>query len=390
MNFQQFLKYDTEDFILNDDFLKWVLHPDKEGDQMWNEFLSDYPDKKDQVQETVLILKALQPVEPEIPLKRFDLTDKISPGYSFRRRIGFMVLKVAAVIFIMLSIGVLIYYFGEKRQFPFEIASMDSFQKGKLILADGTVREFETEETRILQTNTGEIIVNSETVTHDVAKLKADKIAMNQVIIPYGKRSEITLADGTKIWLNSGSQLSYPAVFATDSREVYLSGEAFFDVRTDNGKPFYVITKDLKLRVLGTSFNVTSYEDDQETHAVLLTGKIAAGRNKKLAKTMEMIPGERVVFNKSDETILKEKVNVDLYSSWINGYLIFHSESMGEIFRKLERFYNRRILMEKSLDNVTFSGKLDLSDNIEKVLENISFSVPFSVISENDYYTIKP
>ncbi len=392
MNFKRFVNYETEDFILDDVFLKWVLRPDKESDLFWNDFLSKYPEKKELVKNAVFILKSVQPVEPEISEEKLSgILYDLKRTHSSPRRIVFTAIKIAAAFLLLISIGGLIYYsLGEKYRLPFETASDESFQKGRLILADGTVREFETEQTRILQVSEGETIVNNDTIARDAVALKAYKTAMCQIIIPYGKRSEITLADGTHIWLNSGSQLSYPAAFSNDSREVYLSGEAFFDIQTDHSRPFYVITNDLKLKVIGTSFNVSSYENDFTTHAVLETGKITASRNKMFTRPTELIPGERIVFDKTDESFSKESVDVSLYSSWKNGYLIFKSESLSEIFKKLERYYNCRIILESPLEGITFSGKLDLKEDLEQVLKTISFTSDFTVNKENDYYIIKP
>ncbi len=391
MDTEKFIHYDTEDFILDNDFRTWVLHPDKKNDLIWSNYLEKYPEKKEQVKEAVLILKSLQPVEPEVPVQRINqILYELKPVSSTFRKISFNALKYAAVFILFISVGGLIYYsLSNQRQLPFTATSEESLQKGKLILADGTVREFETEQTAILQTSKGEITVNNDTVIRDVGSLKTTKTAMNQVIIPYGKRSEITLADGTHIWLNSGSQMSYPVVFTGDTREVYLSGEAFFDVETDLSRPFYVITKDIKLRVMGTRFNISSYDNDQITHAVLLSGKVSVGRNRIFANTMELSPGERIVYDKVDENITINKVNVNLYASWINGYLIFEREPLTEIFKKLERYYNKNIIMEGSFNDITFSGKLDLIEKIETVLANISFSSSFSVIMNNDCYTIK-
>jgi transmembrane sensor len=197
---------------------------------------------------------------------------------------------------------------------------------------------------------------------------------MNQIIIPYGKRSNIILADGTHISLNSGSQLSYPTEFKAGSREVYLSGEAFFDVRTISGKPFYVVTRDVRIKVLGTRFNVSSYPDDNTTQTVLLKGKVSAGKNKLFAKTIDMAPGERMTYNRDNETLTKDNVDTNLYASWVNGYLIFKNEPIASVFKKLERYYNQRIVADYRTGNMTFSGKLDLKDNIKDVLENVSFA----------------
>jgi ferric-dicitrate binding protein FerR (iron transport regulator) len=105
---------------------------------------------------------------------------------------------------------------------------------------------------------------------------------------------------------------------------------------------------------------------------------------------MELYPGERIVYNKQEDNMEKDRVDVELYASWVNGYLIFDNEPVENIFKKLERYYNKKILIEKHYGQSTFSGKLDLANDIEKVLENIAFSASFSVVIENDTYIIKP
>jgi ferric-dicitrate binding protein FerR (iron transport regulator) len=224
----------------------------------------------------------------------------------------------------------------------------------------------------------------------DETKKGSEKISLTHVIVPYGKRSEIILTDGTKIWLNSGSQLSYPVKFTGNTREVYLSGEAFFDVESDPSKPFHVITTDMKIRATGTRFNVTSYANDNQSQVVLLSGKVDAAKNKRFAGSMEMNPGERIVYSKTEENLKKDRVDVEHYASWIDGYLIFENEPVENIFKILERYYNKNILTEKLTGKPAFTGKLDLADDLGKVLNNIGFSASFSVECENDTFIIRP
>jgi len=197
------------------------------------------------------------------------------------------------------------------------------------------------------------------------------------------------LADGTHIWLNSGSQLSYPTRFKGDSREVYLLGEAFFEVKANPDKPFYVITSDIRIKVLGTSFNVSSYSEDNTVQTVLLKGKVTAGKNKLFASSIELVPGERLTYDKSKSNLSKDKVDVQLYSSWINGYLVFKNIPITEVFTKLKRFYNQDISVDEGLEKITFSGKLDLGDNLKDVLRNIAFASSVNVEEKNDSFLIK-
>ncbi len=391
MSYEKYIHYDTEDFILDDDFLKWVFHPTQESESFWKGYLLLYPLQNKKIQEAAIIIRAMQAIEPDFPAERLNkIYTEVTSAPSPTRGIGWAIMKIAAVMLLLVSIGGLLYYsISEKQQLPFEVASGDAIEKGKIILPDGTVRLFETEQTQIRQTATGGLTINNDTVIGGAGKVKSGKAALNQVIIPYGKRSEITLADGTRIWLNSGSQLSYPATFEGDSREVYLMGEAFFEVESDPAKPFHVITGDMKIRVTGTRFNITSYANDPTTQAVLVSGIIDAIRNKRFARSMELQPGERVVYNKQEESMEKDRVDVELYASWVNGYLIFDNEPVDNIFKKLERYYNRNILAENLSGQPTFTGKLNLADDLGKVLKNIAFSASFSVDFENDVFIIR-
>lgn len=392
MNNEKYIKYSTEEFILDDDFMHWVLHPNQESDQDWDDFMKKHPEKKQQVKEAVFMIKAIRAVEPAISEQRLSRVYKnVQPASTPVRKIGWMAAKIAAVFLLLISIGGVWYYLQtEKESLPMELATAEQLEKGRVILPDGTVNEFETEQTQIRQTASGELTINNDTVSVTQASANSGKNTMAQVIIPYGKRSEITLADGTRIWLNSGSQLSYPVSFTSNSREVYLSGEAFFDVESDPSKPFQVITDDMKIEATGTRFNVTSYANDPTTQTVLLSGKVSAGKNKRFARTVDIEPGERIAYNKQEDNLMKDRVDVELYASWIDGYLIFDNEPVDEVFRKLERYYNKNILTEKLSGRPTFTGKLDLADDLEKVLENIAFSASFSVEFENDTFIIQP
>jgi ferric-dicitrate binding protein FerR (iron transport regulator) len=381
--------YTTEDFVLDKEFAHWVLFPNAAEDLFWMSFQTSHPEKADLIKEAALIINSLKPIEPEIPEEKLNqIFRKINYQRNTRRKVINLTLKYAATVAFLLAIGTILWLSVKTNDsFPVE-ASLNSPQKGKVILSNGSVREFETEKTIIKQTASGKIAINSDTVNVVPQEKTNNTPGLNQVIIPYGKRSEITLADGTHIWLNSGSQLSYPQQFDKKIRKVYLSGEAFFDVAPDKTKPFYVITSDFKIRVLGTKFNVSAYKEDQTTQTVLLEGKVSAGKNTFLAETVDLCPGERLVYDKKNETMRKDQVDVNLYASWINGYLLFENEPTTAVFKKLERYYDQRIITNEKLDKITFSGKLDLRGNIRDVLENISFASQVKVTEDNGQFII--
>jgi transmembrane sensor len=388
MGKEKYIKYiTTEDFILDKEFCSWVLHPDKELNQFWYSFIEEYPEKKNQIREAAFIIKALQPIEQDVPQQRFDvILQKIKTPDKTLKLNSYTGLKYAAGIVLLIAFGCLIRLsISTQNQFPLDAANSPVL-KGKIILANGLTREFDTEQTTIKQTSSGNIIINNDTIDNNSQKGTSAK---NQIIIPYGKRSDVTLPDGTHIWLNSGSQLSYPTEFKPDSREVYLLGEAFFDVKPNPNRPFYVITRDIRIKVLGTSFNVSSYTDDNTIQTVLIRGKVSAGKNQLFAKTIDLIPGERMIYDKNENILSKDKVDVEFYASWVNGYLIFYNMPITEVYKKLERYYNHSIVAEEGLEKITFSGKLDLKDNIKDVLDNISFASSVNILENNESFIIK-
>ena len=391
MNDKKYIAYTTEEFVLDDDFMHWVLHPDEESDRFWEEFLLRYPEKKEEVEEAAYIIRSIRAVEPLVPSRELEYDfSKKQVVQNPMGKIGRRLIRIAAVFVLIITLGGVFYYFRYYREkFPIELVKGELTEKGKVILPDGTISEFETKETRIQQTVMGELTINDDTVLLRGKEVESGEPAMAQVIIPYGKRSEIILADGTKIWLNAGSTLSYPVRFTGNSREVYLSGEAFFEVSSDRSKPFYVITGDLRIKVTGTRFNVTSYNDDIVTQAVLVEGRIEAAKNRLFGRSVELSPGERIVYDRKENKMKKDKVDTELYTSWVNGYLILENEPVEEIFKKLERYYDKKIVVEGLSGQYRFTGKLNLAEDLEKVLKNVAFPASFTVENKDGVYIIK-
>jgi len=388
MQKDKYIVFDTvEEFVHDEEFITWVMNPEKEDDQFWNSFIESYPEKGKYIRDAAFIVKSLQPIEPEVSQQRLNkILQKVILSDRPARKHYYLGLKYAAGFAILFAIGTFIWMsVGLSHQFPIA-AENGSVRKGKIILSNGSTREFDTDQTSIRQISTGKLTINNDTLEE---KSNDHSSAMNQIIIPYGKRTDIVLADGTRIWLNSGSKLSYPNDFTTDSREVYLSGEAYFEVKANPDKPFYVITRDIRIKVFGTSFNVSSYDEDKTIETVLVEGKISAGRNRLFAKSTSLVPGERMTYDKEDENIITDEVDVRVYSSWVNGYLIFENVPIVEIFKKLERYYNKKIEVETDLEEITFSGKLDLKDDIGDVIENISYTSAVKAFEVNGSYTIK-
>lgn len=169
-------------------------------------------------------------------------------------------------------------------------------------------------------------------------KINSLSTAWVEVHSPYGARTQFSLPDGTTGWLNSGSVIKYPSTFSAE-RNVELNGEAFFDVVKNPQSPFLIVTKSIEIRVLGTSFNVVSYDADSLAEVVVTSGKVEVTASDNRLKQY-LLPNERLVFNNQLNRAFKSIVDVQNYTSWKSGKLIFLNDNLDEVVRKLSRFYN--------------------------------------------------
>jgi transmembrane sensor len=258
-----------------------------------------------------------------------------------------------------------------------QVAQSSSFESEdtRLMLADSRTIDLKGEHSDVVYDK--EVIrIDSATVAKSTDR--AQKYELNTLIVPYGKRSVITLSDGTKIWLNSGSKLVYPSEFVQGKREVFLEGQAYFSVAHDEQSPFYVKTERMNIRVLGTEFDVSSYHDDETSSAVLASGSIELVTSKGSfwgGEKNKMVPGTRAVYNEASDRVQVNSVNVNQYVSWKDGYLDVKREPLHEILKKLSRYYKYDLsVRNQDIGQETFSGRLDLQDDIEQVVKDITFA----------------
>jgi len=260
----------------------------------------------------------------------------------------------------------------------FAKAQKDQSSNGhvNLILSDKKNIEIAEDNSTIAYSNSGQNVKIGTSKLVSQETLEQKDIVYNTLIVPYGKRSEIVLADGSKVWLNSGSKLIFPAVFLGEKREVYLEGEAIFEVTHNKEQAFVVKTDKQDIEVLGTIFNVSNYPEDNNIYTVLKSGSIQLSyKNNSILHTTEHIqisPNTLVTYNKKDQAIATDTVVVDKYFSWRDGIFIFKNDSLKSIMKKIARYYNVEIVInDQNLANQTFSGYLDVKESIENVMETI-------------------
>ena len=197
-------------------------------------------------------------------------------------------------------------------------------------------------------------------------------VANVETISPNGIKSKIVLSDGTIVDLNSGSSLSYPAVFKGKQRIVILKGEAYFDVAKDKKHPFIVKTGIMKIKVLGTHFNVKAYTDDDKIITSLLKGSVCIEKSISASEhtdSVVLLPNQQAILYKATQTINVQKANADLFVLWKEGQYYFDNENLIEIARKLERGFNVNIkITSAKLEKEVFSGVFDKDENILEIL----------------------
>ena len=190
--------------------------------------------------------------------------------------------------------------------------------------------------------------------------------------IPKGGEYKIVLDDGTEIWLNSASELKYPAHFVGNERRVCLVGEAYFQVARNEAAPFIVETRDMDVKVLGTSFNVSAYEDEENSHATLVEGRVEVD-DKVNGEKVTLTPGEQALLQ-GKEMVVRE-VNTKLYSMWRLDRFTFASEDMEGVIRKLSRWYNVNFFFSNSsMKQKRFTGSLPKYSDISQVLKMIEMT----------------
>ena len=229
-----------------------------------------------------------------------------------------------------------------------------------------------------------------------VATGKSEAVVFQEVRAAYGTQTRIELPDGTMVCLNSGSTLKFPATFNNSkARQVYLSGEGNFTVAKNINQPFIVAINKLRIRVLGTTFNVDAYPGNSVITIALAEGKVLLQQtcNDKISDLMELKPNQ-VAFFKQSENKLRRKTESDLtkYTAWIDGKIVFSNDPINTVIQKLENWYNVDIeLSDKKLENYRFTGTF-IDEPLEQVLSILSLTsqmqykvIPAKKLGDNSF-----
>ncbi len=229
----------------------------------------------------------------------------------------------------------------------------------------------------------GVLVYNRETIFFN----KTDQLPLTQVLTKAAEVKTLVLADGSTVKINSGSSLKYPEHFTADTRDVYLSGEAFFDVKKDPKHPFIVHTEQLAVKVLGTAFDVKAYQNDAFTETTLIRGKVSISLKNNTAQTFILKPNDKFTLAGGKASMSQlthfNGTGADriLETAWTNHELIYKNNSFDEVAKLFERWYGIKITFkEPELKSVRFTGHVDketLPEALEvlKLIENFNYSI---------------
>ncbi len=333
--------YQTEDFIRDPFFVRWVKENDQEARYFWERFLETYPEKRTQIlraKDLVASVKYLH--QHSMPEKQDQkiLESLILENRKYRnpsKKSWQVVLKWAAMFILM---GFTAFWFSRNLTPDDQIAS------------------------------------------------PSPRLEMVTRSVPNGQKVTIRLPDQTLVKLNSGSEISYEEDF-DQGRQITLTGEAFFEVVPDSTQPFIIQSGELRTMVLGTSFNVKAYPQEKEVQVAVVSGKVQVSCSDSLETLL--LPDQVATFHREKKSISTEVRNISNLIAWRDGILIFEREGIQTVETKLEKWFGVEILLEGSFDSFgNYSGKYH-NESLESVLEGITYASGLQYTLENDRVTLK-
>ena len=378
-------------------FINWVFNSNDELDKWWKSFEIKHPKEKQNILLAKNVLSKFKTTDKELSEEeKIQLFTNVLKDIEEKQKSGkyihllTTVLKYAAVAILFFSIGALLFYRQNKidpQYLSQNITEPINNNVAKLIRPNGESILLDNQRSVIEYTAKGKVKINNTTLD-TLQSIGNSTSVLNKLIIPYGKTSEVLLPDGTKVYLNAGSRFIYPENFIDKNREVFLIGEAFFEVKHDSEHPFIVQTPDINIKVLGTKFNVSAYPSDNIVETVLTEGKVRLKQNNTwlFSESVDLAPNQLATYNKKSMKTELSTVDTDNYTLWKDRIFKFESTELSKVIKKIERFYNIKVQYSNSLQrSIKISGKLDLKEGQEETINRIAVTASVKIIKKGDF-----
>ncbi|MEQ2978353.1 FecR domain-containing protein [Butyricimonas faecihominis] len=305
-----------------------------------------------------------------------------------RRRLSVLLGRVAAVLLPLLLGGTAIYVMYSRNNASLKnVISLHDVEPGTLeavlVTSDGTLRELQTAGNHINEKDGSKIMVDSARLNYqDNRPESVRELIYNKLLVGRGHEYMLILNDGTRVWMNSKSELSYPVAFGENVRRVRLSGEAYFEVTKDSVRPFIVeVDRGFEVKVLGTHFNIKAYDTDDSYETTLVEGKVQVSQGHKTKITLE--PSEQMVIGKDGRHEVRV-VNTSYYTAWHEGWFYFNDESLEQVLIMIGRWYDVDFVFAKeNLKEIAVTGKLKRFENLSVILKMLERTTGTELILEN-------
>ena len=305
-----------------------------------------------------------------------------------RRRLPVLLGRVAAVLLPLLLGGTAIYVMYSKNNASLKnVISLHDVEPGTLeavlVTSDGTLRELQTAGNHINEKDGSKIMVDSARLNYqDNRPESVRELIYNKLLVGRGHEYMLILNDGTRVWMNSKSELSYPVAFGENVRRVRLSGEAYFEVTKDSVRPFIVeVDRGFEVKVLGTHFNIKAYDTDDSYETTLVEGKVQVFQGNKTKITLE--PSEQMVIGKDGRHEVRV-VNTSYYTAWHEGWFYFNDESLEQVLIMIGRWYDVDFVFAKeNLKGIAVTGKLKRFENLSVILKMLERTTGTELMLKN-------
>ncbi|WP_338394649.1 FecR family protein [Fulvitalea axinellae] len=349
----------------------------KEEEELWR-WLNSNRKNQDVFESRISLTLEGKPLPEGVLSEREALSDvkkRIVAHENRHVRLWWRRSAIASAVVLLVLLGFFSQEWGDRGDGVLNVAGSENVI---LTLSDGNEVAL-TENVSRLEDVKGKGFVgvwNGKSLSYQANGFQSLSETFNTVRVPSGKRFSITLSDGSQIEMNSETELRYPVVFKGNERNIeLLSGEIYCKIAKNKHKPFYVNSSRLRLRVLGTSFNFSAYQNERKSSAVLVEGSVGIiPRNDvfDIKKAILLDPGEALVYDKMIKKVVKSKVRVADYTAWKDGKLIFKTMPLNELLLRLGRWYGVRIEDRTGRgDSYTYSGTFD-EESIEEALDALS------------------
>lgn len=350
-SFQNKLSEEEKGILIN-----WLEDSPRHRDFYQQAFLGGKTDVMVGVSRVVLMMKKKELLQRVRAAKRKE---------SSRRRLRFVWYAAAIVLPLAIAVGM---WMNTESQHSGMEARWVQPGSGRAVLELHDGRSYFLDAIRVVETGIEGNVAKVEKQSLIYPKLEAKKLVYNKVIVPRAGEYSLTLSDGTRVWLNSDSEIRYPVAFDKEQRVVFLSGEAYFEVEKDMNRPFYVVMNDMEIRVYGTSFNVnTHYQNKIQT--ALVEGCVGI-RVKSTGEEVMLRSDQMAEFNVLNRKVTVMNVDTYCYSAWKDGLFVFKKQKLQDVLDILSRWYDIDVFYQNTdLKDLHFTGTIKRHNDIAEVVK---------------------